>query len=150
MTVTGIQIEIAILLAVCSASPNVGSQLRDRNLLGNQQAPPDRRDDATQTDSHLEHGSDLGRIAEHRPTITAPLSHIHRSDFSPRFGAVSEWQGPSMRVRRCRQTGTPIVRFVLVASDGQPTSVAEEGTMLREMSALPALGPSWSKRSRPR
>jgi hypothetical protein len=65
-------------------------QLRDRNLLGNQQAPSDRRADAPQTDSQLEHGSGLGRIAEHRPTIAAPLSHIHRSDFSPRFGAVSQ------------------------------------------------------------
>src|SRR5471032_2985060 len=68
-------------------------QLRDRNLLGNQQAPPDRRADAPQTDSQLKHGSGLGRIAEHRRTIPAPFGHISRPDFRPPLWRGLSWLG---------------------------------------------------------
>jgi hypothetical protein len=64
-------------------------QLRDRDLLRNQESPPDRRADAAQTDSQLENGRRVGTVAVHRLTINTSIGHMRRSAFSPRFGAVS-------------------------------------------------------------
>ena len=76
-------------------------QLRNRDPLGNQESPPDRRADAAQTDSQLEQGLRFGRVAVHRVTINFPFSHIRRPDFSPRFGAVSLSQGVHSSARLC-------------------------------------------------
>ena len=65
-------------------------QLRNRDLLGNQESPPDRRADAAQTDSQLENGRCFGIVGVHRGTITTSFSHVRKLDRSPRFGALSE------------------------------------------------------------
>ena len=68
-------------------------QLRDRDLLGNQQSPPDRRADAAQTDSQLENGRCFGIVGVHRGTITTSFSHVRKLDPSPRFGALFKCEG---------------------------------------------------------
>lgn len=58
-------------------------QLRNRDLLGNQEPPPDRRADPAQTDPQLENRSRFGRVGVHRITIDTSLSHIRRPDVQP-------------------------------------------------------------------
>jgi hypothetical protein len=64
-------------------------QLRNRDLLENYESTPDRRANASQTDSQLENGSGFGRVGVHRPNINTSFGYFFGADSSPCFGAVS-------------------------------------------------------------
>ncbi|KDP85192.1 hypothetical protein CF70_015135 [Cupriavidus sp. SK-3] len=64
-------------------------QLREREVLGNEDAPPNRRAQASQADSQLEDGDRRLRIEGHGHIAGGSLCSCVKSDLSPRFGALS-------------------------------------------------------------
>ncbi|MDF3885267.1 hypothetical protein P3W83_22820 [Cupriavidus basilensis] len=65
------------------------AQLRERQVLGNEDPPPNRRAQALQDDLQLEDGDRRLRVEGHEHIVGGSLCSCLKTDLSHRFGALS-------------------------------------------------------------